>query len=151
MDEADSGIGPSLNCPIDSTPLDDHRVRGLPACRCGRCSGLWLPRGTVDECLKIDLWQLAGISGKDYVLGCPGEEGVKLMRFRHNGAHIDFCGSCGGLWLDRGELEAIRRCNESKGATGSAVSEVATEVAFSGGLELVGAVFGAIVEGLFDI
>jgi uncharacterized protein len=37
---------------------------------------------------------------------CP-RCGIDLEERDHNGVKIDQCGSCGGMWLDKGELEII--------------------------------------------
>ena len=37
---------------------------------------------------------------------CP-KCGVDLIEREHNGAKIDECAECGGMWLDKGELEII--------------------------------------------
>jgi hypothetical protein len=37
---------------------------------------------------------------------CP-RCGVDLEERDHNGVKIDQCGTCGGMWLDKGELEII--------------------------------------------
>ena len=37
---------------------------------------------------------------------CP-KCGVDLVERQHNGVKIDECAECGGMWLDKGELEII--------------------------------------------
>ncbi|HZK78526.1 MAG TPA: zf-TFIIB domain-containing protein [Gemmatimonadaceae bacterium] len=37
---------------------------------------------------------------------CP-RCGIDLVERDHNGVKIDQCATCGGMWLDRGELEII--------------------------------------------
>ncbi len=37
---------------------------------------------------------------------CP-RCGIDLVERDHNGVKIDQCASCGGMWLDKGELEII--------------------------------------------
>ncbi len=39
---------------------------------------------------------------------CP-RCGHDLSERDHNGVKIDQCGSCGGMWLDKGELELIEQ------------------------------------------
>lgn len=48
---------------------------------------------------------------------CPRCEDVELLEVQRYGVLIDTCPSCGGMWLDRGELakiiEAIKRAEQS--------------------------------------
>ena len=37
---------------------------------------------------------------------CP-RCGIDLVEHEHNGVKIDQCDECGGIWLDKGELEMI--------------------------------------------
>jgi Transcription factor zinc-finger len=37
---------------------------------------------------------------------CP-KDGARLMSVREHGVTVDECPTCGGIWLDRGELETI--------------------------------------------
>ncbi|HOX04376.1 MAG TPA: zf-TFIIB domain-containing protein [Candidatus Paceibacterota bacterium] len=50
---------------------------------------------------------------------CPRCDGVYMMRrffSRKKHVEIDECGNCGGIWLDPGELEKIRReCRPASG------------------------------------
>jgi hypothetical protein len=39
---------------------------------------------------------------------CP-RCGIDLTEVAHNGVKIDQCGECGGIWLDKGELEMIEQ------------------------------------------
>ena len=45
-------------------------------------------------------------------MNCPKCNG-EMRTYERNGIHVDQCGSCGGLFLDRGELE---RLTEAEGA-----------------------------------
>ena len=57
----------------------------------------------VDLTVSVDLEQK---------IDCPRCEGVRLMRQPYPNDHkivIDRCPSCNGVWLDFGELYAIRR------------------------------------------
>jgi hypothetical protein len=37
---------------------------------------------------------------------------------------IDECEDCGGVWLDRGELDQLRRVNRARGVTGGVLSSI---------------------------
>lgn len=42
---------------------------------------------------------------------CPRCEGQLVARLSH-GVEVDVCGGCGGVWLDRGELENLMASSE---------------------------------------
>ena len=37
---------------------------------------------------------------------------------------IDECGDCGGIWLDKGELDQLRRVNHSRGVSGGVLANL---------------------------
>jgi uncharacterized protein len=37
---------------------------------------------------------------------------------------IDECDDCGGIWLDKGELEQLRRVNTARGVSGGVLSSI---------------------------
>lgn len=53
---------------------------------------------------------------KDALMRCP-KCGVQLKSVEHHGVTVEECPSCQGLWLDRGELEALSQ-RESEGWVG---------------------------------
>ena len=55
---------------------------------------------------------------------CP-ECGAPLVAFELHGIEIDHCATCGGTWLDRGELEMIaERANAKSGGMTEALYKV---------------------------
>lgn len=57
-----------------------------------------------------------------------------LVEVHAHGVEIDVCTHCGGVWLDRGELEAIQAMRNNRGLVGEAATEVAAEVAYHAAL-----------------
>jgi Zn-finger nucleic acid-binding protein len=52
---------------------------------------------------------------------CPVCSGTDLSTTERQGVEIDYCPSCRGVWLDRGELDKIvERSNEMSGAPAGA-------------------------------
>jgi Zn-finger nucleic acid-binding protein len=47
-----------------------------------------------------------GDDGKDLTMQCPTDGSVLVMSER-SGIEIDYCPTCRGVWLDRGELDKI--------------------------------------------
>lgn len=57
---------------------------------------------------------------EEYLMKCPAcKEDVTLSMSERNGIEIDYCPSCRGVWLDRGELDKIleKASTEKKEAT----------------------------------
>lgn len=79
------------------TPVD---ARG-----CMDCSGLWLPGAAVAAALGTAAPDRRAGS-RATTLGCP-DDGHTLGTLQHRGVEIDTCPSCGGVWLDHGELERV--------------------------------------------
>ncbi len=52
-------------------------------------------------------------------MACP-VDGTTLVMSDRQGVEIDYCPSCRGVWLDRGELDKIIERNNSQGATRAA-------------------------------
>ncbi|MDP2339755.1 MAG: zf-TFIIB domain-containing protein [Deltaproteobacteria bacterium] len=79
---------------------------------CPRCAGRFLPpeiteRVVVDE-LGVEREILREIAAlfSGLKLPCAGCRGL-MSPLRLRGVHVDLCLSCGGLWLDSGELKAL--------------------------------------------
>src|SRR5215212_10048016 len=92
----------------------------LDFCR-GGCGGIWFDRYElmkVDESRETAGKELLDIERDpavvvDYTkrLSCPKDPGVVMMRHFSSVKRrvtLDECPSCGGFWLDAGELAAIR-------------------------------------------
>jgi hypothetical protein len=43
---------------------------------------------------------------------CP-RDGAALSQVTERGVHVDTCPTCGGVWLDKGELESILQHDEA--------------------------------------
>ena len=96
----------------------------VDTCRSG-CGGIWFDAfelekmdqpdesaGWLLEEMPVDLSVAVDLEKR---IDCPKCEGVKLMRQPYPNDHniaIDRCPSCNGVWLDFGELYAIRRAGK---------------------------------------
>ncbi|RMF71292.1 MAG: hypothetical protein D6738_14235 [Acidobacteria bacterium] len=111
-----------MNCPACGKPLSERVVEGVAVdvCRHG-CGGLWFDAGELqrfDEPDEPGAGELdassAGASPpprRDRPLPCPRCRGSRMMRrwwSVRRQVEIDECPTCGGIWLDRGELAALR-------------------------------------------
>lgn len=111
-----------MDCPACGHGLSPVTTEGITVDACvDGCGGLWFDRfelTKVDEAREAAGEALLSIPRKpghavdrDRRYGCPKCPGVVMMRY-HSSARrqvtVDECPTCGGTWLDEGELEAIR-------------------------------------------
>lgn len=86
---------------------------------CGRCGGAWYEEGELERALGLspDAPLAAGGEGLRPGPTCPACQTptAELTWPRGGSVRIDACTRCGGRWLDRGELEGLRRALEGHG------------------------------------
>src|SRR3954454_1532999 len=107
----------NLCCVKCNSILDKATFQGLEVDVCPKCGGLWLDRGEITRAAKLPEAELArllslvaGSSGpppiptvnKAPCPACPGS----LSEVMLGAVHVDYCGSCHGIFLGRGELQA---------------------------------------------
>lgn len=113
-----------MNCPRCAVPLKPTsidasgvEVRGM---RCEDCTGHWLESEDlkrVEQSVDIRLldWRhLPGEETKARMLFCPRCQEPRIIMdkvgsTRDRRVIMDVCGTCSGVWLNHGELEAIRQ------------------------------------------
>ncbi|HEY8206509.1 MAG TPA: zf-TFIIB domain-containing protein [Myxococcaceae bacterium] len=113
-----------MNCPRDSVPLQpvsiDAAGVAVQAFRCATCTGHWLEHDDlkrVEQSVDIRLldWRhLPGVDTNTRLLFCPRCKDPrilmdKVVSSRDKRVVMDVCGQCTGVWLNHGELEAIRQ------------------------------------------
>jgi Zn-finger nucleic acid-binding protein len=64
-------------------------------------------RELIDE-MKVEFQKAQAARRKERILSCPKCAG-KLDSYTYMEFVLDRCGSCGGIWLDKGKLEGIVR------------------------------------------
>jgi len=106
-----------MNCPRCKSPLIVVEYHDIELDWCPSCEGLWFDSGE----MELVAAQMSGASASplswqkadtdEQRLKCP--ECNRKMEKRSPGGEqpviADVCRTCGGLWLDRGELEQIVR------------------------------------------
>jgi Zn-finger nucleic acid-binding protein len=110
------GQSANLCCVKCSSILDRATFQGLEVDLCPKCGGLWLDRGEINHAAQLPDKELArlrdllrGSSGPPPVptenkAPCPACEG-QLSEVLLGKVHVDYCGTCHGIFLDRGELQ----------------------------------------------
>ena len=112
----------SMTCPVCGDELTLMTVGGITVDVCkGGCGGIWFDRYElmkVDEAHESAGEELLNVERTADVnvdiskrISCPECAGVVMMRHFSSVKRrvtVDECPSCGGHWLDAGELAAIR-------------------------------------------
>lgn len=60
---------------------------------------------------------------KTHYMKCP-KDGYDLTTIERHGVQVDFCAHCGGLWLDKGELELLEEREGQGGILGRIFGDV---------------------------
>ncbi|MBM3883956.1 MAG: hypothetical protein FJ387_30340 [Verrucomicrobia bacterium] len=116
-----------LKCPRCSTGLETVLYEGVEIETCPGCGGEWLDAGELRQIVqhieakfsREELGQLDALhknvfqitSAPDQNLSCPKCPEQKLSAYNYassSGIILDKCPGCGGVWLDRNELEAVQ-------------------------------------------
>ena len=131
-----------MECPVCDNVLTRMTVGGITVDACaGGCGGIWFDRY---ELMRVD--EAAESAGEGLLeigrdpdlevdlgkrLNCPKCTEVVMMRHffsAKRGVTVDECPSCGGHWLDPGELRTIRTEYASEEERERAASEYFSEV-----------------------
>ena len=103
-----------IDCPRCSVPMKPEFVQKLgPDVRidvCEKCGGSWYDRGELAQ--TINNRRMADKLTEDPIRGIMGPTACPRcgdrMRVRQEwDVEVDVCISCGGVWLDHGELEDL--------------------------------------------
>ncbi len=88
---------------------------------CNNCGGKWFDAKEleqIDQLIEPTLFEIRNIPNKREQIKpmiCPSCNGITVMRKaehdRDKRVIIDYCSKCNGIWLDKGELQAIRKEN----------------------------------------
>lgn len=108
-----------MRCVSCGGELVGQEACGLQMDRCHLCGGMWLNRGELDRLvdaqdedvrwMDLDLWAEAHkVTGAVSERECPyGHGPLATLTYGDSGVQVDVCRTCGGIWLDSGELERI--------------------------------------------
>lgn len=105
-------------CHACETELITENLHGETVDRCPRCNGVFFDQGELENIVKlVNLFQSARLDEEDIdtVPGVEKQRAVKCPVHRTRmterdigGITVDMCGECGGIWLDDGEITALK-------------------------------------------
>jgi Zn-finger nucleic acid-binding protein len=111
-----------LTCPRDKSLLHVKEVGEAHLDICQKCGGQFFDAGEMFAAFGIkadpSYWDRPETGGnvKDSPIHCPNCETVFLaqdVKYQAYSVEIDRCGKCGGIWLDKGEVETIMKIGEA--------------------------------------
>lgn len=117
-----------MRCPSCSSQLEEKKVNNLilDICQSG-CGGIWFDAGELekidDTSENVPKEILRPIKNQNVVIdrskqrNCPKCSSSPLNNNAYNEQYhieIDNCLTCGGIWLDLGEIETLRSHNTSQ-------------------------------------
>ena len=106
-----------LKCPVcPDTLLVKHDENGTTVDYCENCGGLWLEEGELNKItrphdgdIEFSIHEHAG-EGEPTEKICPvcSDKPLVTKNFiEYSDIKIESCDTCGGVWLDKGELDAV--------------------------------------------
>lgn len=112
-----------MNCPRCKTSLIrsklTERLYQIEVDKCPECQGIWFEKGELNKISQViepRIIEFRKIPNKEIQvepIHCPScFSGVQLLKAEHpRDEHVivDYCSECKGIWLDKGELEAIQQ------------------------------------------
>lgn len=106
-----------IKCPkCHDKVLTKHDFQGTPVDVCENCGGLWLDKGELNNIahpiqgdIEFCSHEHACCRDKSELEcpNCPGEKLMKAKFIEFSDITLAHCAKCDGLWLDKGELDAI--------------------------------------------
>ncbi len=156
-----------MHCPIDQEGLLSFTSQKPAIHTCPQCRGVWLPSLTMRKVFADH--HLAGTKFGELIRGrlireaspdryCVTCRRTRLMVCKFGEIELDYCPKCNGVWLDDGELAALKRWHE--GQKKSWVTQPSglhnmTAGNSSNTVELIGAVgegaFELVLHGIFEV
>jgi Zn-finger nucleic acid-binding protein len=102
-------------CGLELEEIDFH---GQKVDRCDKCEGLFFDKGELESILHlVKLFQTIKVGETDIdsvpehehrrIVSCP-EHNIPMKPLDLAGLTIDQCPECFGLWLDNGEISALK-------------------------------------------
>lgn len=95
-----------------TAPLKEAKVKeggGVAIDYCTQCKGFWLDKGELEKVSRSAIKELS-VSAEAMKVSriCPGcQEFMYSFYYPQTFVTVDMCKSCGGLWIDAGELKEI--------------------------------------------
>ncbi len=114
-----------MECPRCHKKLTSKTIRDINVSiqvdHCNNCGGTWFDEGelsvidTLIEPTMLEIRKIPNMNTQLLKLECPScnikHKMIKTKHPRDSKVIMDFCETCKGIWLDKGELDAIQKEN----------------------------------------
>jgi uncharacterized protein len=112
-----------MNCPRCNIDLQTNIIKefnkSIEVDICPDCSGIWFDKGELAKLDKIveptfiEIRKIPAKKDQFEKLSCPScsKTMLKSDHPRDSKVIMDYCAVCQGIWLDKGELDAIQKEN----------------------------------------
>lgn len=105
-------------CPLCEVSLDEVDLQHEKVDRCPACAGIFLDKGELGSIVKmVRIFREIELGERDIEnipegdldrsLRCPAD-GFAMEPVDMGGVVVDVCSGCGGVWLDGGEMAALK-------------------------------------------
>ena len=105
-------------CPICNVSLAEKNLHGQVVDRCPKCNGIYFDNGELKSIIHlVDIFRTIEINEEDInsveesesvrIMLCPADKS-NMDKLEIAGLTIDVCPDCGGVWLDGGEITALK-------------------------------------------
>ncbi len=115
----------NMNCPRCNIELTNKTILDfkyfLNIDYCNSCGGIWLEKKELtrlEKTIEPVFYEIRNLPDEEEqleILYCPACEDPRILQkaqhIRDKHVIIDYCTDCKGIWLDTGEIEAIRKEN----------------------------------------
>jgi Zn-finger nucleic acid-binding protein len=110
-----------VHCPRDKSLMEVREVGEAHLDLCGKCHGQFFDTGEMFRAFGLkahpSYWDRdeTGGSMKESELHCPRCDSHMLgqdVSYESKKVEIDRCGHCGGIWLDKGEIDTIMQISD---------------------------------------
>ena len=110
-----------LECPRDHSIMKEHEQGEAVLDVCQKCHGQFFDTGEMFGAFGVkadpSIWDRpeAGGSVRDGNIKCPRCHHAMLIqdvKYEAQSVEIDRCRSCGGIWLDKGEVDQVMAIGE---------------------------------------
>lgn len=129
-----------MQCPLDGTTLEIHAIQSVNVEECPQCRGLWFEEDQLREAkdeaesdlswLDFDLWSDHGSFTTEWSSRkCPKcGKNMATISYGETEVAVDYCIDGHGVWLDKGEFQAIIAALEAEVSSKSIPGYVASSL-----------------------
>ena len=120
-----------MNCPKCNSELFTFEIDGMKLEQCNSCEGMWFDKEELRQVkdkadanlnwMDFEIWEHTDkfkLGKQKY--NCPNcNDVMEVLDYDKTNVEIDYCKSCEGVWLDKGEIQKLIEALEEEMLTKS--------------------------------